>query len=122
MKKIALILLPLMLLSTSPAMASNTTQTKISDTATVKKMQKTLKISKERYLASAARYNVMMLKDKHNSLAYQAASRSFSDLALKATLISSKLTTKNISASRKLDIQMHLEALEVYKKLVASRK
>lgn len=123
MKKIFILLLPVaLLLSANPAQASISTSSKVSDTVLVKEMQKTLKLSKERYLKTAARYNIMMLKDKKNSQAYQSASRGYSNLALKAELISSKLSVKTLTASRKLSIDMHLDALDLYKKLVASRK
>lgn len=123
MRKFIFLLLPIaLLLSVNPAQASISTASKVSDTVSVKNLQKTLKQSKERYLQTAARYNVMMLKDKKNSQAYQAAARGYNNLALKAELISSKLSVKTLAASRKLSIDMHLDALNLYKKLVASRK
>jgi hypothetical protein len=123
MKKIFILLLPVaLLISANPAQASLSTSSKVSDTVLVKELQKTLKLSKVRYLKTAARYNIMILKDKKNSGAYQSASRGYSNLALKAELISSKLSVKTLTAPRKLSIDMHLDALDLYKKLVASRK
>ena len=118
MRKVTVIILSICLLSlTHNAQASTNSTTNVSNNVAVKKMQASLKLSKERYLSSAARDNLRMLKDKKNSLAYQQAARSLGALALQAELISSKLTTKNIAASRKLEISMHLKALAIYKDL-----